>query len=41
MYLRPMDQILNYPNFQKLKFTTFDNALKQTFEWFRNHKDLL
>ena len=26
---------------KKLKFTTFDNALKQTFEWFRNHKDLL
>ncbi len=26
---------------KKLKFTTFDKALKQTFEWFRNHKDLL
>ena len=26
---------------KKLKFTTFDEALKKTFEWFRNHKDLL
>ena len=26
---------------KRIEFTTFDKALKQTFEWFRNHKDLL
>ncbi len=26
---------------KKLEFTTFNKALRKTFEWFKNHKDLL